>query len=422
MSDTEPIKTDSFQSASWAVFLKGIFMGTADIIPGVSGGTMALILGIYEQLIDAVRSINLRWFFRIFTLMNPFAHHGQTLRQQIRSLGLDFLVPLGGGIFSAILIGSQFLPPLLANYPSLVRAFFFGLIFSGLWVPLRWVKIDGRGNLFMVAILLTGGIGLGFYLTDPAHEVVSGKQWVEVSSSGKTMDDLLRKQASALPAQQVFWASENQSLQQWIKTNTPDVFEKLPRPLPSKVADRERLKARSAPFQEINLPEGILVSVPRLRPEITVLVGFIAICAMVLPGISGSYILLILGGYFFVLNLLKGGIHQISSGSIPTLHLGYIGLFAVGAIAGLAVFSRILHFLLERAPSVTMAFLTGIMAGCLRGIWPFRIWDGGWINVLPSPALGTWLPVLICFTVGVLSMLILYWMEAYRKAGLKTIE
>jgi len=421
-NDREGSETDHVNAPPGTVFFKGMIMGTADVIPGVSGGTMALILGIYEQLIDAIRSVNLRWFVKIVGLINPFSDPEQTFRQRIRSLRLDFLIPLGAGILLAILIGSQTLPPLIANYPSLVRAFFFGLILSGLWVPLRWVDFDRGWNLILVFALLIGGSVLGFYLTDPAHTVVPEKQWNQVSSSGETFEQLLRKQASALPAEQVFWASENQPFRQWLKTNVPGEFKELPRPLSAMVTDRQRLKSRSDPFQQIQVPEGVPVSVPRLRPEFTFLVGFIAICAMILPGISGSYILLILGGYFFVLNLVKGGIQQITGGAVPTLHLSYIGLFTLGAIAGLAVFTRILHRLLEWAPSITMAFLTGIMAGCLRGIWPFRIWDEGWINVMPPPTLITWFPVLICFTVGVFAMLVLYWLKAHREAGTQSVE
>lgn len=401
---------DSERSVS--LFLKGLCMGTADIIPGVSGGTMALVLGIYQRLIEAIRSVNLQWICSLAKLLLGIGHRPlNLLLEEARRLHLHFLVPLGMGILVAILAGSRLLPPLMANYPSVVRGFFFGLILSSLWIPLRWIRWSNPQQTLTAVVLLFIGIAGGFILTDPGQTFLPEKQWVTFQSSGETFGDMLQHHGSALPGHRVFWAQQNRDFRNRLRQQGRVDFETLPGPLGTEAVDKEHLNARSAPFEKITVPDSLSVNIPRLSPSFTFFVGFIAVCAMILPGVSGSYISLILGGYFFILNMIKGGLDQLLMGQVPWFQAGYLGIFAVGALGGLAVFSRILSWLLEKVPSATMALLAGLMAGCLRGIWPFRSWDNGWVNQMPHWEWLTWGPVLASFCAGLLAILLLYYLE-----------
>lgn len=242
---------------SVVIFLKGLLMGMADIVPGVSGGTMALITGIYERFIHALRTINFRWLTR------RFKGDKEGAKESWASIDLALLVPLLLGIFGAILIFSQVITYVLDHQPGPTYAFFFGLILASAGFVYRYVEhLDGRHLLsgavgFLIVIIIVG-----------MEEVIS-----------------------------------NHSL--------PVIF----------------------------------VS------------GAIAVCAMILPGISGSLILLILGQYEHMLAALSKGIWKD------------LIAFMAGAVVGILAFARLLDWLLEHHRSVTMAFLIGCMLGALRLPW-----------------------------------------------------
>ncbi len=240
--------------ASVVIFLKGMLMGMADIVPGVSGGTMALITGIYERFVHALRSVNFRW------LTLRFKGDKEGAKESWASIDLALLVPLLIGIFAAILIFSQVITYILEHQPGPTYGFFFGLILASAGFVYRYVEhLDGRHLLsgaagFLIVIVVVG-----------IDEVIS-----------------------------------NHSL--------PVIF----------------------------------------------ISGAIAVCAMILPGISGSLILLILGQYEHMLNALSKGIWKD------------IIAFVAGAVVGILAFARLLDWLLEHHRSVTMAFLFGCMLGALR--------------------------------------------------------
>jgi putative membrane protein len=238
---------------------KGFCMGSADIIPGVSGGTMALILGIYERLLAAIRSFNAQWLRCLLSL-----RVGDALRQN----DLPFLVPLGLGIVAAILFFTRVvpLPSLIVTHPELVYGFFFGLIAASVVVLMREVERFGARQLLIAA----AGVAFGFAV--------------------------------------------------------------------------------------VNL---VPVSTPS-APWFIFLCGFIAISAMLLPGISGSFILLVLGQYAFIINAL-GSFDWVT-----------IGAFCGGALAGLVVFSRAIGWLLARYHEATLLLIKGILVGSLWVIWPFQ--------------------------------------------------
>ncbi len=233
-------------------------MGGADIIPGVSGGTMALIVGIYERLVASIGAG--------LTLPVTIFRGWDAAKRQFLEVEWRLVLPLAAGILTAIVIASKFIPYLLDTYPAECRGLFFGLIAASLLIPWRRIETAGGREYALIA----GGALLAFYLT--------GLPGLEVHDPS-----LLRVFLSAA----------------------------------------------------------------------------VAICAMILPGVSGAFLLLVLGVY------------EVTLEALNALDLVYVGVFILGAAVGLGLFSRLLHFLLDRYHDLTMAALLGLMAGSLRALWPW---------------------------------------------------
>jgi len=238
---------------------KGFCMGSADVVPGVSGGTMAFILGIYTQLIDALKSFDLAWLQSVL--------HGD-IKQALARPHFLFLIPLVIGILSALLFFTRVvsIPNLLKTEPELIYGLFFGLIAGSVLVLLRAVK-EMRTSGFILLVL---GISIGL--------VVFTRVPVETPESG------------------------------WF----------------------------------------IFMS------------GALAISAMILPGISGSFILLILNKYTYIFNALG---YFNWSVIIP---------FGLGCVTGLIVFSRFLSYLLHHHYQRTISLIMGILIASFWLIWPFQ--------------------------------------------------
>ena len=236
------------------IFLKGLFMGTADIIPGVSGGTIALITGIYERLVHAISSIDLGFISRF--IKRDF--HGA--KKSIRNIDFQLFIPLLIGIGLAIILMSRVMDYFLNNFEAPTYAFFFGLILAS--AVLLYRKVEGFSVIIML-FSITGFLA-GFFFT--------GLATLQIGHS--------------LPI--------------------------------------------------------IFVS------------GMIAICAMILPGISGAFILLLLNQYEYMLSILKD------------FQFLEIFIFIIGALIGILAFSRVLDRVLRKYKSYTLAFLIGLMLGALR--------------------------------------------------------
>jgi putative membrane protein len=247
------------------ITLRGMAMGAADIIPGVSGGTMAFILGIYEELIDSIRMIGQPIFLR--------AVFGFRVQQVFQLLNWKFLLALGSGIFIAILTMSGVLGWLLVNQPVFVWSFFFGLVLSSAFIVSRRIT---KWTPALIATML-GGTLFAYVLV------------------------------GLVPA------------------NTPNTWWFL------------------------------------------FLSGMLASCAMILPGISGAFILVILGKYTYVLN-------AVNNRDIVTL-----GFVAAGAVVGLVSFAQVLSWMFKRHHDLTVAVLIGLMFGSLRKIWPWKL-DIAWLT------------------------------------------
>lgn len=245
--------------------MRGVFMGASDVVPGVSGGTMAFILGIYEELIESLRMLGERRFLKaIFNLR---------VREALELVNWKFLLAVGAGIGVAILTLAHSLEWLLINHPVFLWSFFFGLVLASVFVVAQRVA---RWTPPRVTALILGAIG--------AYILVG-----------------------LVPVQ------------------TPETWWFL------------------------------------------FLSGALAICAMILPGISGAFILLLLGKYEFVLS------------AVTQRDILSLVIVAVGAAIGLVTFAQILGRLFERYHDTTVALLTGLMIGSLRKVWPWKE-DVDWLK------------------------------------------
>ena len=241
-------------------FAQGLLMGGADVIPGVSGGTVALIIGIYERLIDSIRAL-------ATAVVAAVRADAAGAREHVRRVEWSLVLPLGLGIVTAIAIGSVVILPLLERYPAQMRGVFFGLIAGSVIVPWRRIaRHDTMTTTLMVVAAVVAAVLVG-----------------------------------------------------------------LP---PSEVTDP-------------SLP-------------LVFACAAVAICAMILPGVSGAFLLLVLGVY-------DATLHAVSS-----FDIAYIGVFVLGAALGLGIFSRLLSFRLHQHHDRTMAALVGLMAGSLRALWPWQ--------------------------------------------------
>lgn len=406
-----------------ALFLKGIAMGVADVIPGVSGGTLALILGIYQELVDTIRGLRphillhaLNWLKRGRT-----AEDFGKLTAEWKHLNLEFLMVLVSGIATAIVVGSAIIPMLMENFPVAMRALFFGLIMASVIVPLRMIAFDSPARIAVVALGVTFGAAFGFVVTDPANAYDMAREWTTVESAGESLKDVTRRGPSGMSSEQVFWSEQNQGLRDALAKADGAKYaelEALHQANLQPVMDKDALKARSKPYDELLVPAGTPVQVPRPTIWFVFFAGVIAICAMILPGISGSYILLILGVYFFILNALKGFLSTLAHGALPMTQASYVVVFVLGCLVGILSFSRLLSYLLRNHAAPTLAVLVGLMVGCLRGIWPFRhTIEGVEVNVLPTVFDANVGIAIACAIVGMVIVAAFSWLGRVKEDG-----
>lgn len=244
---------------------RGFLMGLADVVPGVSGGTVALILGHYQRLITAISRIDA-------TSLRLVAQ--RRLSEAWRRVDASFLVTLAIGMLLGVVSFASLMHHLLEDYPAYTLALFFGLIVASCWLVAGQVErfTAARWGLLAVGTALAAGLCL----------------------------------LQPLPTQ-LGWLN---------------VF----------------------------------------------LSAMIAICAMILPGISGAFILLLLGMYQPITGLLRSTL----GGEITATNVSLLLAFAAGCLCGLLLFSRVLRWLLEHYRNGTMSLLVGLMLGSLYRLWPFR--------------------------------------------------
>ncbi|WKN42030.1 DUF368 domain-containing protein [Tunicatimonas pelagia] len=239
------------------LFLKGMAMGGADVVPGVSGGTLAFITGIYERLLDAISS------FDKDALQHALKFRWQALWQHVDG---TFLAVLLSGIATSLVTLAKVIHYLLDTYPIQLWSFFFGLVIIAAYVVAKEIN-QWKGRVIIAGL---GGIAIAYTVT--------------VITPAQTPTDL------------------------WF------IF----------------------------------------------LSGSIAICAMILPGISGSFILLILGKYEYIVT------------SLNEFNVTVLAVFGVGCVVGLLSFARLISWLLDRYYNTAIALLAGFMIGSLNKIWPWK--------------------------------------------------
>jgi putative membrane protein len=239
------------------LILKGMGMGAADVVPGVSGGTIAFITGIYEELINSIKSINPTNLKLLFSRGVPSFW---------KAINGNFLISIVIGIGISVLSLAKLLKYILENHPELIWSFFFGLIVASAIYVAKQIKVWNVGSI--ISLLL--GIVVAYVITEITPAETTNAWWF--------------------------------------------VF----------------------------------------------LSGAIAICAMILPGISGSFILLLMGKYTYII------------GAVSELNIGILLIFLSGAVLGIISFSNLLSWLLKKYHNQTIALLAGFMVGSLNKVWPWK--------------------------------------------------
>ena len=237
--------------------LKGCAMGMADVVPGVSGGTIAFISGIYEELIESIKSINMTALKLLFK---------GRFREFFESINGKFLFSLLLGIGIAIISMARVMTYMLNNHPIITWSFFFGLIIASAFMVAREVN---RWHLPQIISLIVG-IVVSYWITVVAPASTPNEWWFIILS------------------------------------------------------------------------------------------GAIAICAMILPGISGAFVLLLMGKYMYIMT------------AVTALKLGLLLLSAIGAVPGLTSFPHVLSWLLRKWHDATVTLLMGFMIGSLNKVWPWK--------------------------------------------------
>lgn len=259
--------------------LRGICMGASDIVPGVSGGTMAFILGVYEELINSIRTLGQPEFLQALVRFR--------FKEVFQILNWKFLLSIAIGIFTAVLTLSKGLEWLLLNQPVYLWAFFFGLVLASIYTVSKRIK---KWTPSLWGILLVGAV---------AAYILVGL----------------------------------------------------------------------VPLQTPNAWWFLFIS------------GALAICAMILPGISGAFILVLLGKYQFVLGSVNNFIDGLRAGdwAVVLQNFWNIAFVGAGAVIGLVTFAQIIGFFFKRYHDGTVAVLIGLMVGSLRKIWPWKE-DIAWLK------------------------------------------
>ena len=245
-------------------FLRGVLIGIAEIIPGISGGTIALITGVYSRIINSAAEA-----FKGLALLATFSRTNWVQAgARFRSMSWSMLIPMLIGMVIALFAAASVVEPLLEQYPTLTKALFAGLITASLAVPIR----------------------------------LSGGRWGITEYAIASV-------------------------------------------------------AAAAAFAFTSIPSGA-----DLDPGFFLIAGSaaIAVCALVLPGVSGSYLLLALGMYAPTL------------AAVNDRDFGYLSTFILGALIGLGAFVGLLQWLLEHKSRITLVVMSGLMVGSLRALWPWQ--------------------------------------------------
>ena len=240
--------------------LRGGLIGLAEVVPGVSGGTVALVVGVYQTVISSAAYFSRGLFAAVRGDLSALRRDWARVRWAV-------LLPLGLGMLVGIVAGAAVLEPLIEAGPTVVRAVFAGLILASLWVPFR---MAGSWSPGMLALAVAAAVGMFFLAGVPSLQTPDPSLWLVAPAAA------------------------------------------------------------------------------------------LAVCALVLPGVSGSFLLVILGLY------------EPTLAAVNDRDVAYLGVFVLGAIVGLALFVRVVQYLLTTFRALTLSLMTGLMAGSLRALWPWQ--------------------------------------------------
>lgn len=240
--------------------LRGGLIGLAEVVPGVSGGTVALVVGVYQTVISSAAYFSRGLFAAVRGDLSALRRDWARVRWAV-------LLPLGLGMLVGIVAGAAALEPLIEAEPTVVRAVFAGLILASLWVPFR---MAGSWSPGMLALAVAAAVGMFFLAGVPSLQTPDPSLWLVAPAAA------------------------------------------------------------------------------------------LAVCALVLPGVSGSFLLVILGLY------------EPTLAAVNDRDVAYLGVFVLGAIVGLALFVRVVQYLLTTFRALTLSLMTGLMAGSLRALWPWQ--------------------------------------------------
>lgn len=324
-------------------FLKGGLMGTADAVPGISGGTVAFLIGIYDTLLAAIGAFNLSFFKELFSKNALWA---------LKKIPWGFLIPLLLGIFSALTLLAKVLHVALNQelYRVLLYAFFSGLIAGSAYFCFKEIPRLGKTSLFF----LLSGVVLGAYITN--LETNADKEY-------EIHYDLSQMNAD-LPENLENYSSETKTLK---GLTLKELSLMQTKGLLFQDTRVYHTKSKKAYFLKELLQNESMES-SFLLPFF---MGFLCAFAMLLPGISGSYVMLVFAFYEKLLEAYLLTIQALFQGNIWGEAQSLIAVFAMGFLWGIASCSRVIRYLFKHFYAQTFSLLTGFILGAMRALWPF---------------------------------------------------
>ena len=278
------MKDKNIKKSNMVVLLKGSIIGIANIIPGVSGGTLALALGVYERMINSINNFSFNTVTSVFKALTFKRKHVEAFKKEMKKVDMRFLLLLLLGIAAAFIAFSKLMTALLETHHEVTYGFFFGLILASIAIPYAIIR---RKN---VTVFISIAIGIAIVVL--------------------------------------------------VSIAIPD-------------SERVRMAQDAAVSQtSTGLDFG--------HAAMVLVTGILSTAAMILPGFSGSFVSLLLGQYFYLLQ------------AVSDANFAVLGLYAIGAIIGLKLLAKAMNYIFHKFHDGLMAFLTGLVIGSLYVTWPFK--------------------------------------------------
>jgi len=355
------------------LFTRGLAMGAADVVPGVSGGTIAFISGIYERFVAALGSLS-----PVFLLELARGRVREAVRR-FMLMHWGVLIPLLGGIATAIVLLSKLITGLMDSHPGPTYAFFFGLIAASAWVPLaRMTTFKARHAIALalaaVAAWVFVGLRAGPIRLEVARSEEAARSFVYAGKVRNTADV-----AAVASAAELHLNGPASFTPELVVFDPKGVLSKHSAEAPAGFELRVLESKAALDAWHADRPPVVVLEEQRASLSWIFACGAVAISAMILPGVSGSFLLLFLGQYHAVFSAIHQSIGHVLGllGRQPDTMTAlvahpwwrdflFVGVFLTGVLVGMALFSRAVTWLFRHAHDITMAVLTGVMIGALR--------------------------------------------------------